>query len=306
MTSLVDSICVISNTMIAKLRLYWNLVKSPQTGLLLLTGLAGYISAACPFITWRTMLGLIGSLFLAISGSTIFNMVYDRDIDAKMKRTCRRPLPSGQVDITTAWLLGLSTSALGVGWALMLSTLYGIVVFAGLFFDTLIYTVWLKRRTPWSIVWGGIAGGMPVLAGRVLSTGQIDLIGASLALGVLFWIPTHILTINVRYQDDYKRANLPTFPSVYGSRTTGMMIALSSVATALALAVAAYGIGITWGYLRVLIAFAAGLFILAISSVARKSTRLNFSLFKAASVYLIASMFLIILGAWDIYQNAVK
>jgi protoheme IX farnesyltransferase len=257
-------------------------------------------------MTWRTVLGLTGSLFLAISGSTILNMVYDRDIDAKMKRTCKRPLPSGQVNVTIAWLLGLSTSALGVGWALMMSTLFGIVVFAGLFFDMVIYTVWLKRRTPWSIVWGGIAGGMPALAGRVLGTGQIDLIGVSLALGVLFWIPTHILTINMRHHEDYKRANLPTFPSVYGSRITGMMIALSSVGTALALAVAAYGIGITWGYLRVLIVFAAGLFILAISSVAHPSKRLNFGLFKFASLYLLSSMFLIVLGAWDFYQNLGK
>jgi protoheme IX farnesyltransferase len=190
-----------------------------------------------------------------------------------------------------------------VGWALTMSTLYGAVVFSGLFFDIVIYTIWLKRRTSWSIVWGGIAGGMPALAGRVLGTGQIDLIGVSLALGVLFWIPTHILTINMRHLEDYKRANLPTFPSVYGSRITGLMIALSSVGTALALAIAAYGIGITWGYLRVLIVFAAGLFILAISSVARPSKRLNFGLFKFASLYLIASMFLIVLGAWDIYKN---
>ncbi len=300
MASIAELIRVIPNTVATKFRLYWKLIKSIQTGLLLLTGLAGYISSSCPVMTWQTVLGLSGSLFLAISGSTILNMAYDRDIDAKMKRTCRRPLPSGQVNVTTALLLGLTTSALGVGWALTMSTLYGAVVFSGLFFDIVIYTIWLKRRTPWSIVWGGIAGGMPALAGRVLGTGQIDLVGVSLALGVLFWIPTHILTINMRHLEDYKRANLPTFPSVYGSRITGIMIALSSVATALALAVAAYEIGISWGYLRVLIVFAAGLFILAISSVARPSKRLNFGLFKFASLYLIASMFLIVLGAWDI------
>ncbi len=73
---------------------YWQLIKSHQTGLLLLTGIAGYISARCPVLNWDVLLGLTLSLFLAISGSTILNMIYDRDIDEKMGRTCQRPLPS--------------------------------------------------------------------------------------------------------------------------------------------------------------------------------------------------------------------
>ncbi|MGD8850599.1 MAG: UbiA family prenyltransferase, partial [Anaerolineales bacterium] len=79
------------------LKRYWPLIKSLQTGLLLFTGLAGYMTARCPVLNWTTMIGLAGSLFLAISGSTVMNMVYDRDIDAKMKRTCLRPLPVGSV-----------------------------------------------------------------------------------------------------------------------------------------------------------------------------------------------------------------
>ncbi|HHJ52383.1 MAG TPA: hypothetical protein ENJ89_04245, partial [Caldithrix abyssi] len=85
-----------------KLKLYWQLIKSLQTGLLLIVGVTGYISARCPVVTWETFLGLLGSLFLTISGSTILNMVYDRDIDAIMKRTARRPLPSGKINVTEA------------------------------------------------------------------------------------------------------------------------------------------------------------------------------------------------------------
>ncbi|MEJ2559869.1 MAG: UbiA family prenyltransferase, partial [Anaerolineae bacterium] len=138
-----------------KLRAYWTLIKSLQTALLLITGLAGYMSARCPVTTWRTLLALAVSLFLAISGSTVLNMVYDRDIDAAMKRTARRPLPSGQVKVNETWLLGVSLSALGVGWAFILSPPYGTIVFAGLLFDVVVYTIWLKRRTPWSVIWGG-------------------------------------------------------------------------------------------------------------------------------------------------------
>ena len=152
-------------------RRYWPLIKSLQTGLLLATGIAGYLSAHSPNGSWLTFFGMIGSLFLAISGSTVLNMAYDRDIDSVMKRTCWRPLPSGQVSVREAVLLGSVLSALGVGWALAMAPLYGAVVFAGLFFDVVVYTAWLKRRTPYAILIGGLAGGMPVLAGRVLAIG---------------------------------------------------------------------------------------------------------------------------------------
>ena len=79
-------------------------------------------------------------------------------------------------------------------------------MFAGLFFDVVVYTIWLKRRSAWSIVWGGVSGGMPVLAGRALGLGRIDEVGILLALAVLFWVPTHILTFNLRYYDDYQQA----------------------------------------------------------------------------------------------------
>ena len=104
--------------------------------------------------------------------------------------------------------------ALGVGCRLGAgdAPIYGAIVFAGLFFDVVVYTIWLKRRTPYSIIIGGLAGGMPVLAGRTLAVGQIDTVGVMLALGVLFWIPTHIMTFSMRHFDDYRtagRADLP-------------------------------------------------------------------------------------------------
>jgi len=277
-----------------RLGVYWKLIKSLQTGLLLLTGLAGYMSARCPVITWRTLLALTGSLFLAISGSTVLNMVYDRDIDAQMKRTCNRPLPLGQIRVVEALLLGVGLSILGIGWAFLLSPIYGIVVFAGFFFDIVVYTIWLKRRTAWSIVWGGIAGGMPILAGRALGVGQIDWIGLLLSLAVLLWIPTHIMTFNLRHKADYQHTGVPTFPSAYGDRVTYLAIALSSVVASVAMGIAAYGIGMTWGYLRVLVVLSAGLLVLAVSSVVRPSVRLNFGLFKFASIYMLSSMLLVL------------
>ena len=277
----------------SRFRLYWPLIKSLQTGLLLVTGLAGYMSARCPVTTWQTLLALTGSLFLAISGSTVLNMVYDRDIDAKMKRTAKRPLPSGKINPTEALWVGLALSFFGVVWAIALYPLYGLVVFSGLFFDVIVYTIWLKRRTPWAIIWGGVSGGMPVLAGRVLGTGQIDMVGVLLAMGVLFWIPTHIMTFSMRYFDDYGRAGVPTFPSVYGFQTTRIIIAFSSIMAALAMTLAAFYIGVDWGYMRLLAVLSGGLLVLVVSSVMRPSERVNFGVFKYASLYMLSSMLLL-------------
>ena len=226
---------------------YWPLIKSLQTGLLLATGIAGYLSAHSPHGTWLTFLGMIGSLFLAIHGSTVLNMAYDRDINAVMKRTCRQPLPSGRVSVREAVFLGSILSALGVGWALALAPLYGAVVCAGLFFDVVVYTAWLKRRTPYAILIGGLAGGMPVLAGRVLAIGYIDAVGVMLALGVLLWIPTHIMTFSMRHFDDYRAAGIPTFPATYGFYATRVVIAISSLAAALVMAGVAATIGVQTG-----------------------------------------------------------
>jgi protoheme IX farnesyltransferase len=174
-----------------------------------------------------------------------------------------------------------------------MDALYGLIIFAGLFFDAVVYTIWLKRKTCWSIVWGGISGGMPILAGRVLGTGGFDWIGVILSLGILFWIPTHILTFSMKYHSDYKAAGVPTFPSTYGFGVTRAVIAISSVIAALAMGMAGWGIGMTVGYLRILIVLSAGLLTLAVTTLLRPSEQVNFGLFKYASVYMLSSMILI-------------
>ncbi|MDW8227833.1 MAG: heme o synthase [Anaerolineales bacterium] len=277
-----------------KLRLYLPLIKTLQTGLLLATGLAGYLSAHTTPSGW-TLLGVAGSLFLAISGSTVLNMWYDRDIDAVMNRTHHRPLANGRVSPAEALRLGLILAVLGVGWAVAMSPLYGLVVFAGLFLDVVVYTIWLKRRTCWSIVWGGISGGMPILAGRVMATGQIDLVGILLAMAVLFWIPTHILTFSMRYLNDYQAARIPTFPSTYGFETTRAIIALSAIVAAASMGVAGVMIGVQAGFLRLMAVLSAGLLVLSFATVFRPSERVNYSLFKYASLYMLASMILLAL-----------
>ena len=263
-----------------------------QTSLLLSTGLAGYMSAHT-HLELNMLFGLVGSLFLAISGSTILNMWYDCDIDTVMNRTHNRPLAMGTVTKQEALWLGVILSLAGVGWALVINRLYCLVVFAGLFFDVIVYTIWLKRRTSWSIVWGGISGGMPILAGRVLATGQFDLVGLLLMMAVLFWIPTHILTFNMRYFSDYQDARVPTFPSAYGFEATRAIIALSAIIAAASIGVAGVMIGVQAGALRLMAVLSSGLLLLSFATVFRPSEQVNFSLFKYASIYMLVSMILL-------------
>ena len=277
----------------AKLRSYWSLIKSLQTALLLVTGLAGYISAGhAHFLFWH-VLGMAGSLFLAISGSTVLNMYFDRDIDSKMPRTCWRPLPTGRVTPPEALRVGLVLSISGIAWAAVIDWQFALITFAGVFFDVVVYTLWLKRRTAWSIVWGGIAGGMPVLAGRVLALGQVDWIGIMLSAAVLFWIPTHSLTFSMRYHEDYLKAGVPTFPSAYGFQATRVFIAFSSVIAALVMIAAGVGIGLTAGFLRLMVVLSCGLLLLALTTMIKPSERLNFGLFKFASLYMLGAMMMI-------------
>ncbi len=276
----------------SKIRAYLPLIKSMQTGLLLSTGLAGFMSAHThPNLV--SLLGLAGSLFLAISGSTILNMWYDCDIDTVMNRTHNRPLAAGKVSKKEALWLGLILSILGVGWSLAINLLYGLVVFAGLFFDVVVYTIWLKRRTSWSIVWGGISGGMPILAGRVLATGSIDIVGLLLSMAVLFWIPTHILTFTMRYFDDYQKAKVPSFPAAYGFEGTRAIIALSAIIAAASIGVAGVMIGVQAGALRLMAVLSSGLLLLSFATIFRPSEQVNYSLFKYASIYMLASMILL-------------
>ena len=281
-----------------RLLLYLPLIKARQTALLLITGFAGYVSSQPGVLSWETIAGLLGSLTLAISGSTVLNMVFDRDIDARMSRTAQRPLPAGKIGDREALTLGLAISSAGLIWAFSLSIVYGVVIFAGLFTDVVIYTLWLKRRTAWSIIWGGISGGMPILAGRVLGTGTVDYIGILLAVSILLWIPTHILTFSLtgKHSDDYRRAGIPTFPSVYGQGKTRIIIALSSTGAACSIALGCFALGLEGGYIRLLSVLTAGIIGLAVFSIYKPSDRVDFGLFRYASLYMLGAMLMLVLG----------
>jgi len=276
---------------------YWPLIKVRQTAVLTLTGLAGYLSTHPPLGRWPAFLALAGSLMLAISGSTVLNMWFDRDIDAKMTRTARRPLSSGLTPLHAGLWLGVALVAAGLGTALALSPLCAALGLAGVFFELGVYTLWLKRRTPWSILWGGLAGGMPILAGRAVGLGRVDTLGLLLALAVVLWIPTHNLTLNMLYADDYRVGGVPTLPTCYGLAATRNTIALASILGALAMNAALVSAGASPPVMVVLVALSAGLLGLAAAAWRLATGRWIAGLYRYASIYMISCMLLLAVGA---------
>lgn len=285
-------------SVLARLKFYFKMIKSLQTGLLLVTAAAGYVSGCCLNLSAGSMLEMLGSLFLAVSGSTVLNMVFDRDIDARMGRTAWRPLPTGEVGVAEGWALGLLLTAAGLAWSAVIDLRYASVVLAGVALDVVVYTMLLKRRTPYAILIGGLSGGMPALAGRVLAVGQVDAAGLLLALGVLLWIPTHIMTFNIKYQEDYARAGVPTFPAAYGIPATRKAIGISTFLSVSTFFVVGRMIGLSTELQAALGHLGLLLTGLMLWGAVRPGPRLNFVLYKGASVYMLASMLLLIAGGW--------
>jgi len=276
------------------LRFYIRLIKVPQTGLLFFTAIAGYLGAKGNHDSITLLIAGIGLLFV-ISGTTAFNMVFDRDIDYIMERTKRRPVPTGRISARAAFVFGLFLIISGLLLSFSVSLIFAIIVALGMFFDFVIYTLWLKRRSSLSILFGGLAGGMPILSGRVLAIGKIDIIGLLLALAILLWIPTHILTLAMKYSRDYKLAGVPTFPNVFGFVYTRYVIAVSNLISAGIVTYVLFLVEVT--LTGILICFAGGFLLLLFSLKIIKDPgdKAYFSLFKYASVYMVVVMLIIIL-----------
>ncbi|MGD1995696.1 MAG: UbiA family prenyltransferase [Anaerolineae bacterium] len=273
------------------------LTKPRQTTLLLITGVCAYGLTLPGAVRWTelTLGGL--ALLAAIAGCTALNMVLDRDIDAQMERTACRPLPAQEIAPRTALTFGLVLSASGLGLAWLVQPLFGLLVSLGFALDLGVYTLWLKRRTPLSILWGGISGGMPALAGRALALGRVDVVGVLLGAGVLLWIPAHILTLASHYAKEYKLAGTPVWPNVYGPVATRRMVAAATLGTAAALGLAGWLLSIHPVALIVLGAMGTALSGMALAVLIRPSETLNWRLFKGASLYMLGAFVCLTIGA---------
>ncbi len=275
---------------------YLPLIKSRQTLLLALTGMAGYFCQTPAPISWLRFLGLVSSLLLTISGCTVLNMLFDRDIDCKMERTRHRPLCEGQVSTIAAGWLGGGLLTLGLLWAIALSIPLFAVILTGACLNVLVYTAWLKRRSAWSIVWGGVAGGMPILAGRVFAIGHIDLLGLLMALVIVCWIPSHNLTLSMLYASDYRQAGVPTVLTSYGVAATHFLITFSSILVSIIMIQVVNQLGLTSVVMSLFFIISLGLVGLAVYSWVSPTRRMLTMVYKYSSVYLLSSTLLLVVN----------
>jgi protoheme IX farnesyltransferase len=195
----------------------------------------------------------------------VLNMWYDADIDAAMTRTAHRPLPSGRIGRGEALAVGLGLAAGSVVVLALATNLVaaGLLAFTILFY-VVVYTAWLKRRTPHNIVIGGAAGALPPVIGWAAATGDVGLEPLVLFLIIFLWTPPHFWALALNRSDDYARAGVPMLPVVAGRAATKRQILLYSVLLlpasllpcALGFAGALYGaIATLWGALFIVIAF---------------------------------------------------
>ncbi len=199
---------------------YFALLKPRVMSLVVFTALVGLVVAPVPV---HPFIAFVSVLFIAVGGgaSGALNMWYDADIDARMKRTRGRPVPSGRVTREEAFAIGIALSAMAV---IMLGLAANFVA-AGLlaftiFFYVVIYTMWLKRWTPQNIVIGGAAGAFPPMIGWAAATGGIGLESVLMFLIIFMWTPPHFWALCLFMNDDYTRAGVPMLTVTHGRRTT--------------------------------------------------------------------------------------
>jgi heme o synthase len=204
---------------------YFTLTKPKVQLLLLLTTITTMYVAGDPSVALVAVTVLGG--FLSAGGAGAFNHYYDRDIDAQMGRTAGRPVPAGRISPRAALIYAFALQAASFALlALAVNLLAAVLALLGFVWYTLVYTVWLKRRSPQNIVIGGAAGAVPPLVGWAAVTGGLGPLAPYLFAIILFWTPPHFWALSLLMKDEYARVGVPMMPVVHGESETRRQIVL--------------------------------------------------------------------------------
>ena len=205
------------------------LTKPRVMSLVIFTGLCGMLAAPGHI---HPVLGFTAILCIAIGagGAAALNQWWESDLDAGMRRTADRPLPAGRMDRETArdFGVGLSSASvlvmgLAIGW------LAGLILAVSIVYYAVVYTIWLKPRTPQNIVIGGGAGAFPPMIGWIAVTGDITLMPVLLFAIIFIWTPPHFWALALFVQSDYAKVGIPMLPVVAGENATRRQILLYSL-----------------------------------------------------------------------------
>lgn len=216
----------------AEARDWFAMLKPRVITLVVFTGFIGLLVAPGhlnPVLAFTAVL----CIAVAAGAAGALNMWFDRDIDAIMRRTAKRPIPSGRItaDAGLGFGLFLSVASVILMW-LATNTAAAVVLAISILFYVIVYTMWLKRRTPQNIVIGGAAGAFPPVIGWAAVTGTIDIMPLLLFAIVFFWTPPHFWALSLYASDDYERAGVPMLPVIAGARATRRQVMLYTVVLA--------------------------------------------------------------------------
>jgi len=244
----------------AEWRDFFALTKPRVMSLVVFTGLCGLLAAPGSI---NPVLGFTAILCIALGagGAAALNQWWEADLDAKMKRTAARPLPQGKMRREDARDFGMLLSGVSVGiMGLAVHWLAAIVLAVSIFYYAVVYTIWLKPRTPQNIVIGGGAGAFPPLIGWIAVTGEITAMPLLLFAIIFIWTPPHFWALALWVKTDYAAAGIPMMPVVAGEKSTRRQILAYSVAL-LAVSVAPWWIGGTGAIYLVAALLLSGVFL---------------------------------------------
>lgn len=228
----------------AEWRDFLALTKPRVLSLVVFTGLCGLLAAPEHI---NPVLGFTAILCIALGAGAAgaLNQWYEADIDAVMKRTAKRPLPAGRMAREAALHFGVGLACFSVIlMGLAVNLLAAAILAVSILFYVVIYTIWLKRRTPQNIVIGGAAGAFPALIGWAAATGRVDTLPVLLFLLVFLWTPPHFWALSLFVNSDYAAAGVPMMSVVAGQRATRLQAFLYALPMA-AVAVAPWPLGLT-------------------------------------------------------------
>ena len=292
------------NEMEASFGDYFALLKPRVMILVVFTALVGLLAAPMP-LHWVVAFASI--LFIAVGGgaSGALNMWWDADIDRVMRRTQKRPIPSGRVSADEAKILGFALAGFSVVMLALAANLFAAALLAfTIFFYLVIYTIWLKRWTPQNIVIGGAAGAFPPMIGWACATGSVSIESVLMFALIFMWTPPHFWALALFMRNDYDAAEVPMLTVTHGRRVTRNHILVYTVLLAI-LAIAA-GFTNIGGAVYLLVAMVLnGAFVIGAWKIRRRdeedSELDNFlverKFFKLSLIYLFAHFGAILLEA---------
>jgi len=268
-------------------RAYVELTKPRIIELLLVTTVPAMIVADHGWPGTGLVLATLLGGVLSSGGANALNQVIDRDIDRIMRRTRGRPLPTGKVPPRHALVFGVLLGFAGFGWLwATVNLLAASLATAALVFYVVVYSLWLKRTTTQNIVIGGAAGAVPTLVGWAAVTGTLALPAWIMFGIVFFWTPPHFWALALRYEADYRAAEVPMLPVVAGRRSTVRQIVGYSVVVA---AISLVLVPVTpMGAIYAVVAVVAGAVLVAGAVALRRNPGASMRYFGVTNAYLAA------------------